>query len=65
MMQFNMGYQSKKRAKLRAGAVPSVHTAPSSGQSVVRPPAGDMMLTDPSEKLLHENVNCAPQVFFF
>lgn len=31
MMQFNMRYQSKKRVRLRAGAVPSVHTAPSSG----------------------------------
>ncbi len=36
-------------------------TAPSSGpgQSVVLP-AGDMMLTDPSEMQLDENVNCAP-----
>ncbi len=61
MMQFNMGYRSKKRVRRRAGAVPSVHTAPSSGppSACVQPPAGDMMLTDPSEMLLHENVNCA------
>ncbi len=62
MIQFNMGYRSKKRVRLRAGAVSSVHTAASSGpgEPVVRPSAGDMMLTDPSEMLLHENVNCAP-----
>ncbi len=31
MMQFSMGHRSKKRVRLRAGAVPSVHTAPSLG----------------------------------
>ncbi len=31
MMQFNMGYRSKKQVRRRAGAVPSVHTASSLG----------------------------------
>ncbi len=40
----------KQEPLVRLGAVSSVHTAP----ACVRPPAGDMMLTDPSEMLLHE-----------
>ncbi len=31
MMEFNMGCKSKNQVRLRAGAVPSVHTAHSSG----------------------------------
>lgn len=33
MMQFDMGCRSKNQVRLRPGAVPSVHTAPSSGHN--------------------------------
>ncbi len=51
MMPFNMGYRSKKRVRLGAGAVPSVHTAASSGpgQSVFGRRCSDDLLLPPSD----------------
>ncbi len=62
-LEFRMGYRGQDHVRLTAGAVPSVHTAASSGPPSASGTVADRSnnyVTDPPGIHLDQIVDCAP-----